>query len=183
MIQQFGKEKPNSFSSFSYLSFHHLWSQTNLPNIPPFNSRLLLPSPPPQGHYIVAIKTHSRHTISSSLPWDLLVFLHPFAKPMLQISSLASNLQNPRVRSQFSKTHTVTHRDGNLDPTCRYPARPDPNGPDFTQLDKEEGRVWIFFFFLKKNPKRVRVESGFYQKNPKPDLKPGLDMTQLPWNY
>ena len=28
-------------------------------------------------------------------------------------------------------------RDGNLDPTHGYPARPDPNGPDFTQLDKE----------------------------------------------
>ena len=182
MIQRFGKEKPNSFSSFSYLSFHCLWSQTNLPNIPPFNSRLLLPSPPPQGHYIVAIKIHSRHTISSSLPWDLLVFLHPFAKPMLQISSLASNLQNPRVRSQFSKTHTVTYRDGNLDPTRRYRPGQTLMGRILPSLIKK--RVgYGFFFFLKKNPKRVRVESGFYQKNPKPDLKPGLDMTQLPWNY
>lgn len=42
-------------------------------------------------------RSHSRHTISSSLPSDLLVFLHPFAKPTLQISSLASDLQNPRV--------------------------------------------------------------------------------------
>ena len=28
-------------------------------------------------------------------------------------------------------------RDGNLDPTCGYPARLDPNGPDFTRPDKE----------------------------------------------
>ena len=28
-------------------------------------------------------------------------------------------------------------RDGNLDPTRGYPARPDPNGPDFTRPDKE----------------------------------------------
>ena len=28
-------------------------------------------------------------------------------------------------------------RDGNLNPTRGYPARPNPNGPDFTQLDKE----------------------------------------------
>ena len=37
-------------------------------------------------------------------------------------------------------------RDGNLDPTREYPVRPDPNGPDFTQSDKdkESGRVWVF---------------------------------------
>ena len=28
-------------------------------------------------------------------------------------------------------------RDGNLDPTCGYPARLDPKGPDFTRPDKE----------------------------------------------
>ena len=28
-------------------------------------------------------------------------------------------------------------RDGNLDPTRGYLARPDPNGPDFTRPDKE----------------------------------------------
>ena len=30
-----------------------------------------------------------------------------------------------------------TYRDGNLDPIRGYPARSDPNGPDFTQPDKE----------------------------------------------
>ena len=28
-------------------------------------------------------------------------------------------------------------RDGNFYPIRRYPVRPDPNGPDFTQSDKE----------------------------------------------
>ena len=52
----------------------------------------------------------------------------------------------------------VLGRDGNFCPTRRYPARPDPNGSGFTRFDKEKGRVWGFFFYLKKkNPKRVWV--------------------------
>ena len=35
-------------------------------------------------------------------------------------------------------------------------------------------------FFFKKNPKRVWVRSGFYQKNPRLDPKPGLDKNSVP---
>ncbi|KAK7855016.1 hypothetical protein CFP56_029812 [Quercus suber] len=54
------------------------------------------------------MKSHSRHTI---------IFLHPFAKSTLQISSLAFDLQNPRVRSPFLETRTTTR--GGCQPT-RY---------------------------------------------------------------
>ena len=60
---------------------------------------------------------------------------------------------------QTSKTKVAAfnskamNRDGNFCPTREYPAWPDPNGSGFTQSDKEQGRVWVFF----KNPKRVRV--------------------------
>ena len=46
--------------------------------------------------------------------------------------------------NQGFEFHFVDHlelaigiRDGNLDPARGYPARPDPNGPDFTRPDKE----------------------------------------------
>ena len=70
---------------------------------------------------ITAIKSYSHHTISLSLPWDLLVFLHPFAKPTLQISSLASNLQNSRVWSPFSEASAVMHDGHRPTPRHRFP--------------------------------------------------------------
>ena len=39
-------------------------------------------------------------------------------------------------REIVSESMTLSFRDGNLYPTREYPARPDPNGPDFTWLDK-----------------------------------------------
>ena len=51
---------------------------------PPFNLRLLLPSPPPQG-VSAAASLLSKATVvassSPSLPLDLLVFLNSFVKP------------------------------------------------------------------------------------------------------
>ena len=39
--------------------------------------------------------------------------------------------------------------DDNFCPTRGYSTRSDPNGSGFTQLDKDQGRVWVF---LKKKP-------------------------------
>ena len=48
--------------------------------------------------------------------------------------------------------------DGNLYPARGYVAQPDPNGSDFTRLDKFLGGVWVFLIKKKKkNLKRVWV--------------------------
>ena len=78
-------------------------------------------------------------------------------------------------------------RDGNLDPTRGYPIRPDPNGPDFTRPDKEQGQVWV----LKKKPEAGPGRVWVLSKNPKPDPKPDPDkirlyiyiITKLPLTY
>ena len=78
---------------------------------PPFNPRLPLSSPPPQGLYIATSLLSKAIAIAPSspcLPSALLVFLNPFLKPTPQISSLASDMQNPRVQSPSSPTSAAT---------------------------------------------------------------------------
>ena len=48
-----------------------------------------------------------------------------------------NNLSHKLCCKIVMKILFVGARDGNLDLTRGYPARPDPNGPDFTRLDKE----------------------------------------------
>ena len=57
-------------------------------------------------------------------------------------------------------------RDGNFYPIRGYPVRPDPNGPDFTRSDKEQGRVWVF---QKKTRTGSGSGTGFYKSPTRPD--------------
>ena len=72
-------------------------------------------------------------------------------------------------------TFAVQVRDINFCSTCGYSAWPSPTLMGWVLLGPIRNRVeYGFFFFFK-----IRSESGFYQKNPKPDL----DITWLLLNY
>ena len=58
------------------------------------------------------------------------------------------------LRTRFFGFHL--NWDGNFYLIRRYPAQSNPNGLGFTRPNKEQGQVWIFFFFLKKTRSRSR---------------------------
>ena len=68
----------------------------------------------------------------------------------------------------FSSMFQIEIRDSNCCLTCRYSARPNPNGPSFTQLNKEQGLVWV----IKKKKKKKPKAGPSFIKNPtrNPDL-------------
>ena len=91
----------------------YAWRSPNLHSAPQklLNPRLLLSSPPPQGLFAAASPLSKATAVASSspsLPSDLLFFLNHFTKPMPQIFSLASDMQNPRVWTPSSPTRAAT---------------------------------------------------------------------------
>ena len=79
-----------------------------------------------------------------------------FSQGWLHIQPRGSNKMNPLTR------------DGNLYPTRRYPAWPNPNGLDFTWPNKLQGRVWVLKI-IKKNRSGFGSSPGFMHTQPEHD--------------
>ena len=63
--------------------------------------------------------------------------INPVSTTQKQRLVSVANANDTIINTNYNMITYIMHRDGNLDPTRGYPARPDSNGPDFTWSDKE----------------------------------------------